>query len=243
MPTRSIRGPASSIGTAAFRTNRFVPAFYDVSWGNNNRPGIIDPNYGRTAYTQMWNLNIQRELGKGVVLDVGYVANKATGIRAGELGILNQLDPSAAADAIGARLLNQVRTPAEAAANGIAYPYPGFAGNVAKALSPFPQVQGNNTVAAYGTPIGFSTYHSLQVILNKEFSNGLTAYANYVWSKNLTNVESSMVGSNPGAMDIYNLKLEKALANDDQPHMFKGFVSYELPFGKGRSISVRCRKW
>jgi hypothetical protein len=218
-------------------TNRFVPASYDVSWGNSNRPGMIDPNYGRTAYTQMWNLNVQRELGRGIVLDVGYVANKATGIRAGELGILNQLDPTLL-QTFGSRLLNQVRNPAEAAANGIAYPYPGFAGNVAKALSPFPQVQGNNTVAAYGTPIGFSTYHSLQIIVNKEFSNGLTAYANYVWSKNLTNVESSMVNSNPGALDIYNLKLEKTLANDDQPHMFKGFVSYEIPFGKGRKYAL-----
>ncbi|MGH9719682.1 MAG: hypothetical protein ACRD8O_05680, partial [Bryobacteraceae bacterium] len=119
-----------------------------------------------------------------------------------------------------------------------AYPYAGFAGNVAKALSSFPQVQGNNTVNAYGTPIGFSTYHSLQVILNKEFSNGLTMYSNYVWSKNLTNVESSMVGSNPGAMDIYNLKIEKVRANDDLPHMFKGFVSYDLPFGNGRKFAM-----
>ncbi|MGH9718781.1 MAG: carboxypeptidase regulatory-like domain-containing protein, partial [Bryobacteraceae bacterium] len=99
--------------------NRFVPPSYDVSWGNNNRPGMIDPNYGRTAYTQMWNLNMQRQLATRLVLDIGYVANKATGIRAGELGILNQIDPSLL-QSFGRNLLNQVRNPAEAAANGIA---------------------------------------------------------------------------------------------------------------------------
>jgi hypothetical protein len=38
---------------------------------------------------------------------------------------------------------------------------------------------------------GFPTYHALQVVLNGEYANGLTLYSNYVWSKNLNNLESS----------------------------------------------------
>lgn len=218
-----------------FPTDRFVPAFYDRSWGNLNRPGMVDENYGRTPYTQMWNFNIQRELARNTVLDIGYVANKMTGLRSGEMRRINQIRPEWLSQ-YGARLNNAVRNPQEAAANGIAYPYDGFRGTVASALRDFPQVQGNQTINVYGTPIGFSTYHSLQVVLNKEFSRGLTTYFNYVWSKNLTNVESSMVASDPAPLDYYNLRLEKALANDDQPHMFKGFVNWELPIGRGKAL-------
>src|SRR5204863_7767781 len=134
-----------------------------------------------------------------------------TGIRAGDLIQLNQLDPKYLQQ-FGRNLNNAVRTPAEAAANGIAYPYAGFQGTVASALRPFPQVQGNQTVQNYGAPIGFSTYHSLQITLNREYANGLTLYSNYVFSKTLSNVDSSLIGDNDGPLDYYNLKLEKTIA-------------------------------
>jgi hypothetical protein len=37
-------------------------------------------------------------------------------------------------------------------------------------------------------------------------------------------------------LDYYNLRNEKALADDDQAHLFKGYVSYDLPFGRGKSL-------
>ncbi|MDX2181124.1 MAG: carboxypeptidase regulatory-like domain-containing protein [Bryobacteraceae bacterium] len=216
-------------------TDRFLPPTYDQSWGNRQRPAMIDPRYGSSPYVQMWNFNLQREIFKGAILDIGYVANKATGLRSGELGLLNQI-PRELVATYGARLSNAVTTPAQAAANGVAYPFPGFRGTVASALRAHPQVQGNNTVNVYGTPDGFSTYHSLQVILNKEFASGLTTYANFTWSKNLTNVQSSAPGDNEAVFDKYALHLEKQLAPDDRTKVFKGFVSYDLPFGRGRAL-------
>ena len=147
-----------------FPTNRYQPPSYDLSYGDKNRPGMIDKNYGRSPYTQQWNLNVQRELIRNLVLDVGYVGNKSTGIREGQLSLVNQLN-SAYLQQFGRNLNNAVRTPADAAANGIAYPYPGFQGTVASALRQYPQVQGNQTVQNYGAPLGFSTYHSLQITL------------------------------------------------------------------------------
>jgi len=218
-----------------FPNDRFVPPVFDTSWGNRNRPGMIDPNYGQSPYIQAWNLNIQREVLRNLVVDVGYVGNKATRLRAGELVLLDQLPASALAQ-FGRNLNNAVRNPADAAANGIPYPYPGFAGTVASALRPYPQVQGNQTVSVYGFPVGFSTYHSLQVTVNRQFSQGLTTYANYTWSKNLANVRSSMIGDNSGPLDYYNLRLEKAVSDHDVPHMFKAYVDYELPFGRRKRI-------
>ena len=67
-----------------FPTNRFQPAAFDLSWGNQSRPGMIDPEYGQTPYIQNVTFNIQREIRK-FVLDVGYVANKGTRLRVGGL--------------------------------------------------------------------------------------------------------------------------------------------------------------
>ena len=216
--------------------SRFVPASYDVSWGDRNRPGMIDPNYGKTPYIQQWNLNIQRELIKDLVLDIGYIGNKATGLRDGQLQLVDQL-PASVLSQYGRNLNNAVISPADAAANGIAYPYAGFQGTVASALRPYPQVQGNQTVNVYGSPLGFSTYNALEIVIDKRFSHGLTTYANYVWSKSLANDTSSMVTDNGGRpLDYYNLKLEKSVSANDVPHMFKAYVDYQLPFGKGKAL-------
>jgi hypothetical protein len=216
--------------------NRFVPSSFDVSWGNSNRPGMIDPNYGRTPYVQQWNINIQREIIRNLVVDIGYVGNKATGLRNGQLALLNQVPVSALAQ-YGRNLGNAVRSAADAAANGVAYPYPGFSGTVASALRPYPQVQGNQTVNVYGSPLGFSTYNALEVVVNRQFSKGLTAYSSFTWSKTMANMQSSQVGDNSNRpLDYYNLKLEKAVSQNDVPRMLKAYVVYQLPFGRGKAL-------
>jgi len=222
---------------SGFPVERYLRGSFDASWGNFNRPAMFDPEYGKSPYVQQWNFNIQKEIVRDLVLDVGYVGRKATGLRVGQLRRMNQLDPAALAR-YGRALNNAVRTPEEAAANGIAYPYPGFKGTVASALRAYPQVQGNNTVDVFGAPLGFSTYHALQVIVNREFRQGLTVYANYTWSKALTNVQSSepIIGNTDRPLDYYNLKLEKAVAPYDIPHLFKTYVDYELPFGNGKTL-------
>ncbi len=218
---------------SGFPNEKFVPGAFDPSWGNFSRPGTIDDNYGRTPYIQTWNLNVQQELTGRFILDVGYVGNKGTRLRNGDLVRLNQLPPSVLSQ-YGTRLNNQIRNAQDATANGIRYPYTGFQGTVGSALRQFPQVQGNQTVQNYGAPVGFSTYHGLQVTLNRELANGLTLYSNYVFSKTLSNVDSSLIGDNDGPLDYYNLGLEKTIAEYDIPHMFKAYVSYDLPFARGR---------
>jgi hypothetical protein len=221
---------------------RYLPAAYNASWGDSNRPGMIDPRYGHPGYVQQWNVNLQRELARNLVLDVGYVANKSTGLRDGDLGLLDQLPASYLAQ-YGTRLNNAVRSAADAASNGIPYPYPGFVGTVGSALRAYPQVQGNQTVMAYGTPLGFTSYNSLQVTVNRQFTNGLTIYGNYVWSKALGNMAASNAGANPAPFDAYNLKLEKSILNFDQPRTVKVNVEYQLPIGRGRKLAGGAGKF
>jgi len=221
---------------SGFPNDRLRPAAFDVSWGNRNRPGMFDPDYGIAPYIQNWNVNIQRLLPGNVVVDAGYVGNKGTGLRTGQLRALNQIDP-ALLERFGTRLNTPVRNAQEAAAQGIAYPYPGFSGTVASAQRAFPQVFANNTVNSFGSPIGFSTYHSFQVTVNRQFSRGLTVSGNYVWAKSLTNIGSSIESDENGPLDYYNLGLEKAIADFDVPHAVKAYASYDLPFGRGRTFA------
>jgi hypothetical protein len=247
-PTSTAWGGTYSLGSAAtdawagiFNWDKglpgssFSPAGYDLSWGNKNRPGMIDPGYGKTPYVQQWNLNLQRELPKKVILDVAYLGTKGTGLRVGELARINQLPPSALS-AYGTKLNNNVRNPQDAAANHVPYPYPGFSGTVSAALRQYPQVNSNQTINVYGSPLGFTTYNALQVTVNRQFGSGLTVYANYSWSKTIANMDSSLIGDNNGPLDYYNLKLEKSPATYDLPHVFKAYVNYPLPIGRGKAL-------
>ena len=221
-----------------FPTNRYSPASYDLSWGDKNRPGQVDPNYGRSPYVQQWNLNIQRQLPGNIVVDLGYIGSKATGLKNDSLVAINQIQYSQLQQ-YGTKLNNVIRTAADAAGYGISLPYPGFVGTLAAALRPYPQINGTSTIQTYGTPIGFSNYHSLQVTVNRQFTKGVSIFANYVWSKSLSNVDSELIGgngANNAPMDYYNLKLEKSVSSYDIPHAVKAYVTYELPVGKGKML-------
>lgn len=217
-----------------FPTNRYNRALYDVSWARSNNPGMIDPTYGRTPYVQEWNFNLQHEVWNKLVIDLGYIGNKSTGLWNGNLERLNQLRADALST-YGRNLNNAVRNATEAANNNVRYPFPGFSGTVAGALRDFPQVVGTATINNFGATRGFANYHSLQLTVNRQFGKGLTLYGNYVLSKNLSNTRSLMIGDNAGPLDFYNLKLEKAVVDFDRRHVYKVFADYQLPFGKGKT--------
>ena len=219
---------------AGLPTDRYTPGSFDVSYGNKNNPGMINPEYGRSPYVQQWNFNLQREIGARFVLDIGYLGNKGAALRSSVLKRLNQL-PASVLSEYGRTLNNSVRNPAEAAANRVPYPYAGYNGTVAGALRPYPQVRATSTVGVNNAPLGFSTYHALQVAVNRQLDRGLSVYANYVWSKNMANVQSSAQGGdNPGQpLDYYNLKLEKAVSAYDISHAMKAYLNYKLPSGRG----------
>jgi hypothetical protein len=220
---------------SGFPLNRKVSAVMNPSWGNTSRPGMIDPDYGLSPYVQQWNFNIQRELPGRTLIDIGYLGNKGTRLRNGLLKAVNQIHAEALST-YGRTLTSAVTNEAQARSNGVAYPYPGFRGTVASALREYPQVVGNNTVQVYGAPLGFSSYHSLQVSVNRQVNKGINVFGNYVWSKALTNTISSMASKNNAPFDYYNLALEKTFSDGDVPHALKVAFFCDLPFGRGRAL-------
>lgn len=216
-------------------------ATYPVNaWG----PVNWDPNGGYVGYAQQWNLNIQKELPGNMVFDIGYVGSKNTGIQANELRKLNQLDPKylSIGDPLTTWINNDASVPAAIRAAGGRYPW-GNSGEWIPAwqlLTPFPHLIYWSDIYSAFSPLGFSTYHALQIQMNKRYSQGLQFLSNYTWSKSIDNVNSAFGdtwGQNSGRpMDYYNLALDKAVSASDRRHVIKLGAMYDLPFGKGRKF-------
>ena len=84
---------------------------------------------------------------------------------------------------------------------------------------------------------GLSTYHALQVKVNKRFSQGLTFLVAYTWSKTLTDAESQFAEFSGFTADSYNRKAEKSYSLNDYPHNLVANWLYELPFGPGKKFA------
>jgi hypothetical protein len=76
---------------------------------------------------------------------------------------------------------------------------------------------------------GFSTYHSMQLSLNKRFSHGYSVLANYTWSKSIDNVSTDTQGA---VQDSTNLTPEKARSDFDVRHRFVTSFLWEIPSPK-----------
>ena len=82
---------------------------------------------------------------------------------------------------------------------------------------------------------GNSTYHALQLTLNKRMSNGLTILASYTFAKLLDDASSD--GDAPA--NPYNIANEKAHSDFDLSHRFVTSYIWELPRLEGRNAFVR----
>jgi Carboxypeptidase regulatory-like domain/TonB-dependent Receptor Plug Domain len=145
-----------------------------------------------------WNFDIQRELGKGVILDVGYVANvrhhgwSQNGYNANALPPLTDWTPTPGPNTIAAPaptggsglqagyLVKTFLDPTSASGGTGGF----YTGNLPVAIAgKFPGYGAVNSVTSYGE----SNYNSLQVQLNKRFGRRFQFSWNYTWQKTLNN--------------------------------------------------------
>ncbi|HYI94526.1 MAG TPA: TonB-dependent receptor [Bryobacteraceae bacterium] len=103
---------------------------------------------------------------------------------------------------------------------------------------PFPQY---NNVMLVSPPWGNSTYHALNVKLEKRYSAGLNFLVNYTWSKFLDDVEGNgeLAGSEGnGYTHIERRAYDKSYSGNDIRHRVIGSTVYELPVGKNRRMDI-----
>src|SRR5438094_634165 len=215
--------------------------------GQNGNGGVIlvPRNSGRPADIQTWNLDIQRQITTNLVVSVAYVGSKGTNLPALNI-IPNQVSPSflSLGNELGlnATCLSNNGCP-KAVAAGLKLPYPTFSGNINQLLRPFPQYGDFNQEDNSFTPdrTGNSTYHAMQLGLEKRLATGLSFLVSYTVSKNLTDADSagpgvsgfistnSFIGQNS-----FDRGAEKAVSQLDTPQALVASFFYELPAGQGK---------
>jgi hypothetical protein len=208
------------VNTVAGQLNNFSSV-----WG-----GLYnDPNAGRPARINQWNVALQRQLTKDMSIEAAYVGNRGVWEPSNGLVNLNAITP-ARLKALGIDLTNAAtRTlmtsqigSATAKAAGYSIPYAGFptTATVAQALRPFPEY--NSGLPAEFVNQGDSYYDSLQVKFIRRLSHGLDVSAAYTFSK------TENIGGYINA-DPYNRAIQKGLDANDYPHIFVTAITYITP--------------
>jgi len=223
-----------------------TPPFIDPTVMNNQGPTFIMSKTARPGTTQTWTMDVEQQLPAKMILDVAYVGDHGDHLQA-FMHDPNQGNPAnqVRGACLEIDISQQSGNPACVGQTPVAAPYAGFSGTVSQALRPFPQY--SNAVVDSVTmsdPFGDYSYHALQVSLQKRISAGLTVLANYTWSKTLTNadaeypLQSNWNGNGTsGALNTYNLKVEKGLSQYDVPQRLVLSYTYQLPFGKGKTLA------
>lgn len=109
----------------------------------------------------------------------------------------------------------------------------------ASSFRPYPIYGSISAGGNAGTMNAISNYNSLQATVTKRMSNGLSMSFNYVWSHFLDDLDSSGWGSRMGPQDYQlanNPGANYSNSNFDIRHGFKGYVVYQLPFGRGKQF-------
>jgi hypothetical protein len=178
----------------------FTPEL-DVQPGSTVAPSaqhIVDRR-NRVGYSQQWNLHVQHELARDLLVEAGYVGTKGT-----KLSIfLSGNDPE---------------------------PGPGDP-NLRR---PHPSVGSVSLMTAVAT----SSYHGLQLKMEKRFVQGLGILACYTFSKAMS-IGGDGFGMSASPQNSRDLTADRALSAFHRRHNFVMSYVYELPFrypsfGRGR---------
>jgi len=105
-------------------------------------------------------------------------------------------------------------------------------------LRPFPQFSG---LTLKSPPWGNSTYHALNLKMEKRYSNGLNFLANYTWSKFIDDVQGNAdLNTNTGAgyTHLELRRLDKSISDNDIRHRFISSAVYELPVGRDKRWNI-----
>jgi Carboxypeptidase regulatory-like domain/TonB-dependent Receptor Plug Domain len=220
---------------------------------NTNLATLVDPNGGRPDRTYQWNLSIQHEITRNLVVEAAYVGNRniwGTLPPGSSFQDFNAVSPAmlqrygftidgSAQGIADQKLLNTKFDQLSAAQKsvlaqrGITVPYGSFPTSgpfvqtVFQALKNFPQFSGG--IVPSSAPQAKSWYDSLQLNGTKRFSHGLSANVAYTFSKNLQWAGAPDI-FNP---DVYTKDMGKDLVGANPPQILRISFEYRTPRYKG----------
>ena len=184
---------------------------------------IVAEDFRSPVYDQ-FSLEVQRELGRDVVLRVGYV-----GTRGRDLFQTVDGNPRRPTNNIfiGDSRFTQIVTPERTAAL-----QPGSPNNPCRVTTVDPANCTNGIRRVRGNTAE-SDYHSMQVSFEKRLSRGFSAGVHYTWSA-FIDTASEIFNPSGGevavAQNSFNLPADRARSTYDRPHRLSGNFVYEFPF-------------
>jgi len=173
----------------------------------------------RNPVVQKWNFVVQRELPGQMALEVGYEGNHQA-----HQVILWNSDPSANIGTTNSAITPETQREILPPAN---CPLCASIGSGLSMTSTF----------------GYGNYSALSTKLEKRFSHGLQFLAAYVWSHALANSGTPLSGSGGfGTPDPTNFASAYSSAAWDIRHNFTTAFTYDVPFGKGKSMGTNMNR-
>jgi len=213
------------------------------------QPTGFDPNM-LTPTVQIWDLTVERQLARDLVLSVGYVGSQSyhtnltmdsnssppevcqnpQGCRSGGVIPLSQFPGGQAPIVPQGTTYLPSRPPV--VVNGV---------NLVQLPNPYVSY----TQAWFGW--GTASYHAMNVSVLKRATRGLTFKANYAWGKvlDLNSAILAPSGENepPNLLSPYNRHWNKGMAAYSIQHQFNTNFSYQLPFGNGQRFGSDATGW
>lgn len=187
-----------------------LPLWIPRSQSTQQTISTVAPDW-RLPRTHQWALNVESEVMRGWLLQVGYVGSRSE--RVEETRSINQ-SWLASPD----RPINGLTT-----------------NTLANAVSRVPYIGYAPTGLSQREDYGFATYHSLQASLVKRLSHGLQLQASYTFSKALTDVSGLGAFGTLGGFtgDIHDRHQAWGLADYDRRHRFVVNYVWALPSVQG----------
>jgi hypothetical protein len=176
-------------------------------------------------HIHQYNVTVTREITRNLMVEASYVGSQTRGLATSTLSTAGKnINPISAEDMAKGAAYLQSQVP-----NPFAGLLPDTSRNGAtiqrqELLRPYPQF-GDITRNAFG--IGKAWYNSLQLIVQKRVSRGLTFTSSYTFSRTMEQDEFL------NAQDAAPLAM---IADQDRPHIWQFNGVYELPIGRGQPI-------
>ncbi len=177
------------------------------------------------SYSEQWSLDVQRQLPWSIVATLGYVGNNG-------LHLYTPINYNQITDSdlkLGSQLTTTVTNPFFGVIKDQTSPLSKPTVQYGQLLRPHPQFL---NLTGNSVPVGQSTYHALQLSVEKRFSQGLALLFAYTHSKMMDNVGDYFITT--GFQNNNCPACDRSISQQDLANVIRLSGQYELPFGRGK---------
>lgn len=169
------------------------------------------PKNLRSPYNLQFSMDVEQSLGNGWLVEIGYRGTR--GVHLPFDYNINQVPVDSLTLAQRAQIAAAVNAQQDTS-------------SIINPLRPYPTF---NTVEVFSNGAN-STYHSLQVKVQRQFSQGLNLLSAYTFSRAIDNAtDFASRDSSEHVLNSYNLHLQKAVSSFDVTHRFTAAFNYAIP--------------